>query len=130
MPTSVERISYFVLGIAVTIAGISMLGATAPVTAGSSRTIDFDPLLGGLGGMLTVTDPGTDKAYLYMMRSEVSNQNIDNSKTPPPPLLVATIDLSSAGQPTLAVEFHKPPENSEAETAKPKPPNHQTANER
>ena len=67
---------------------------------------DFDTIMGGLGGLtVEVTDHQEQKAYLYVFPTKKKEE-----KDMQAPQLVATIELKSAGKPTLdatMVKFEK-----------------------
>ncbi len=107
MPKSIQRLSLVALGFAVAVIGISCLGAFQPENNVPQRTIDYDPLLGGLGGMLTITDSDDQKAYLYVMPPEFGSDKAEAK--PSAPQLVGTIDMATAGQEKLTVEFRNLP---------------------
>jgi hypothetical protein len=65
------------------------------------------PVLGGIGGLaIDVTDHQTNTLYLYVAQTEWGKEN-EGEGEPPPFELKGKVDLTSAGQARLKVDFPK-----------------------
>ncbi|MBC8870855.1 MAG: hypothetical protein H8E44_15635 [Planctomycetes bacterium] len=98
MSSHFQKPASFVIGCVFSAAVIVLFGAANNQADSPRYDADFDTIMGGLGGLtVEITDHNEQKAYLYVFPTG-SKQKKD---LPGPPQLVATIDLKSAGNPTL-----------------------------
>ena len=85
MSSHFQKSVFFFTGCVFSVAVIVLLGAANNQADSPRYDVDFDTILGGLGGFtIEVTD---------------------HKKVAPVPQLVATIDLTSAGKPKLEATF-------------------------
>jgi hypothetical protein len=101
MSNCLQKSAFFLIGCVGTAAVVVLLGASSHQADSPRYDADFDTIMGGLGGFtIEVTDHDQQKAYLYV----VAPGRREKQKMPAPQL-AATIDLKSAGEPTLAAQF-------------------------
>ncbi len=97
MSNRFQKSMSFLIGCVVTSAAIVLMGASFGQNDSHRYDADFDTIMGGLGGLtIEVTDHQEQKAYLYVFPTKNKEKEVM-----PAPQLVATIELKSAGEPTL-----------------------------
>ena len=86
----------FFLGVGLTIASITLLGAAAPQEAKSDRDTQIVPIAGGLAMILAVNDHKEDRLYIYELQRKKEGGKVE---------LRGSIDLSATGQEQLPGKF-------------------------
>ncbi len=103
MSNRFQKSMSFLIGCVVASAAIVLMGASFGPTDSHRYDADFDTIMGGLGGLtIEVTDHQEQKAYLYVFPTKNKEE-----KGMLAPQLVATIELKSAGKPTLEANMVK-----------------------
>lgn len=73
--------------------------------AESQLDVDVDLVMGGLGGMMTITDAANQKAYLYQIPTDLPESENSDHSVNQTARLIMTIDLKSAGEPEIPLEL-------------------------
>ena len=96
MKNKVNFVMPFLLGVGLTIASITLLGAAASQEIENDRDTQIVPIAGGLALILAVNDHKTDRLYLYEIQNKKDGGKVE---------LRGNIDLSATGKEQLPGEM-------------------------